>query len=176
MHINFLCLLMLYNNKIVNSGLLDFVTKIWAGNVFYCSNLLAKSLPANLPSYYCSNDLSHKSGDFLQAHNTNSFSDSRKTLKTTSNQYNYGYNSTSTSFEESFKNHEDKQVQKSCVQIICPLFVAVLSIIAAMYYYGLLNQETSSNYDKSKFNKDMSDLGEKYKINEDSILEVQSGK
>lgn len=139
--------------------------------------MLAKSLPANLPSYYCSsNNFAHESEETDLHKTPNNVSFSEITAKTQANKSNE-HLSTSASFEEYVgRTQVPQETKKSCHQIMLPI-LGVFSLLVALYYNGLFNlvQGTNNNYDKLKFKKDMNSLGEKYNINDNSILEVQSG-
>lgn len=61
--------------------------------------------------------------------------------------------------------------------LILTLLLGVIAI-AAGWQLGT-TQEThnaSNNYEKAMFYKDLNELGEKYRINDDSILQIKSGK
>ncbi|XP_028169235.1 uncharacterized protein LOC114359158 isoform X1 [Ostrinia furnacalis] len=142
------------------------------------SNLLAKSLPANLPSYYCSDD-AHQSlpSDFFKANNSTSFSETRANQMIRNDEYNYRNN-----FDlqnEDYVNESQIKQKTNSYSFITLLLLGIIGAIAAFYYNDfnkVLTEKSSINsYDQVKFRKDMDYLGEKYKINDNSILEVQSG-
>lgn len=57
------------------------------------------------------------------------------------------------------------------------LLVGVAAIAAGWQFgatQGTLN--ASNNYETAMFYKDLNELGEKYRINDDSILQIKSGK
>ncbi|KAL0850369.1 hypothetical protein ABMA28_012196 [Loxostege sticticalis] len=141
------------------------------------SNLLAKSLPANLPSYYCSDDFAHQSlpSDFFKVNNSTSFSETRTRTQIHRNEE---YNSFESQSEDySITKKSTPQKTKSCNYML--LLFGVVCAIAAFYYNDITEamqgKNSIHNYNQVNFKKDMNYLGEKYKINDNSILEVQSG-
>lgn len=57
------------------------------------------------------------------------------------------------------------------------LLVGIIAIAAGWQFratQGTLN--ASNNYEKAMFYKDLNELGEKYRIRDDSILQIKSGK
>lgn len=139
--------------------------------------MLAKSLPANLPSYYCSDDFAHQSlpSDFFKVNNSTSFSETRTRTQIHRNEE---YNSFESQSEDySITKKSTPQKTKSCNYML--LLFGVVCAIAAFYYNDITEamqgKNSIHNYNQVNFKKDMNYLGEKYKINDNSILEVQSG-
>ncbi|XP_026323722.1 uncharacterized protein LOC113233005 isoform X2 [Hyposmocoma kahamanoa] len=107
-------------------------------------------------------------------HNTShSFNNSSIQESNNSNNFNY--------VDDVYGKSSDMNIPGSTKQSALPkltlaLLLGVVAIAAGWQFgptQGSLN--TSNNYEKAMFYKDLNELGEKYGINDDSILQIKSG-
>ncbi|CAG9783158.1 unnamed protein product [Diatraea saccharalis] len=144
------------------------------------SKLLAKSLPANMPSYYSDEYVTHQSlpSDFYKGHDDSSPSLTR----TPNDSRSYRHDSFETrhfnrreelSLREEAKQHSDKKY----LGVLLPI-CGLISLAVAVYYGEIFNiaQVHSKNvYDEITFSQEIGNLGEKYQIGEQPLLELQTG-
>lgn len=66
--------------------------------------------------------------------------------------------------------------ESASLTIIIALLLSAFTV-AVGWQFGATqgNLNASNNYEKAMFYKDLNELGEKYRINEDSILQIKSG-
>lgn len=168
------------------------VTKhLWEVCLFYCSNVLSKSLPATLPSHLYSRDESE-----LEEPNysVNSISKSRVEDESHHSRSMNRSNTSSERFQSPpFRRklsvsarHESHAQSKNTTRNIV-LLTFVIGILATLYmkFPNLIylitknNQDKSTqtvNHDKIIFENNMNNLQEKYNIDDNSILKLKTGK
>ncbi|XP_013183461.2 uncharacterized protein LOC106129448 isoform X1 [Amyelois transitella] len=140
------------------------------------SNVLAKSLPATLPSN-CSGEF----GDWSVQSDLINYSNQRRTPESCRiNHHEERPNRICTKYNYEEERREEARVQNSRKPSKSFLFVpaaAAFGIIATLFS-GLLSESQLSNiivYDEFEYYNDLSDLGRKYKVTDDTILQVQTG-
>ncbi|KAL4706877.1 hypothetical protein ACJJTC_010111 [Scirpophaga incertulas] len=132
--------------------------------------LLAKSLPANLPSY--SSDESEDQsipGNFFTSHDsissTSNTSSCGNTSRCNSNSFEQTHNS-----NDEFTKHNNMGYKILGVSIV---------IVAVVYYYCIkettpVMRDTNSN-EENKFYEELFKIRKKYNIEDEQILEIQTG-
>ena len=158
--------------------------------VFHCSNVLSKSLPATLPSHLPYSDDS----DIEENYSMNSVTKSRieeDSYHSTVNRSNRSNRSSErvqpSTYQRklSFSSRERNQPQSSNTLRNLFVLTLILGITAVMVHWKFPNILTNNNQDKSTqtinndkiiFESNMKNLQEKYNIDDDSILKLQTGK
>ncbi|XP_048006544.1 uncharacterized protein LOC125241891 isoform X5 [Leguminivora glycinivorella] len=139
------------------------------------SGVLAKSLPATLPSRsYYSDDFDvwrtpiqhiHKSGSVSPPPLGNRSNDSR----------NSSFSSRSPNISHRINQSTREREQESSGNVTKFLF-GLLTILCAAYYYQFFSSSNQQDrYDEMKFRRDLHELGAKYRVTDDSILQLQAG-
>ncbi|XP_053600972.1 uncharacterized protein TORIP isoform X3 [Plodia interpunctella] len=135
------------------------------------SYVLAKSLPATLPSHY-----SGEFGNWSVHSDVNNHSWNQRIPENTRNTYSHEDNSPRipTPKDGQEKSQNGKKSSKSV--LFFPA-AALITILATLYSDLLVKsqQRNSIIYDESGFHTDLSDLGRKYKVTDNTILQVQTG-
>ncbi|XP_048006540.1 uncharacterized protein LOC125241891 isoform X2 [Leguminivora glycinivorella] len=137
--------------------------------------VLAKSLPATLPSRsYYSDDFDvwrtpiqhiHKSGSVSPPPLGNRSNDSR----------NSSFSSRSPNISHRINQSTREREQESSGNVTKFLF-GLLTILCAAYYYQFFSSSNQQDrYDEMKFRRDLHELGAKYRVTDDSILQLQAG-
>ncbi|KPJ06719.1 hypothetical protein RR48_11766 [Papilio machaon] len=87
-------------------------------------------------------------------------------------------NSCDSYIEDSFEpsNIDEKESKNNSVFIIGAVFVCIIAITYLLYFHSASNivRQNQNIYDESKFYSDIGYLGKKYKVNYNSILQIQS--
>lgn len=152
--------------------------------------MLSKSVPATLPSQlYSSLPISDDEQENVIENRFNNLSVQSIGTPNRSN-VSRNSNSTPTFRPESARNSErekldrenreklerDQGPSKALIYVI-GLIVAVCAVIfSSGFNVGHISNIHTSKYDEFRFNTELSGLGEKYNIDENSILKVQTGK
>lgn len=146
----------------------------------FCKNeseILSKSLPAYFPSHL---DFSSNSEmENIELHLSNVSNSSSNIIRSRS-YFDESQNETGsfTTHQESF--YREQETKNSFIVQTSIVISAFVMIIFSVNYSNVLNNKneilpSSIKYDKNSFNHDMYNLGEKYNVNEDSILQLQTG-
>lgn len=151
--------------------------KFWAGNVCpYCRNLLSKSSPAFFSSCH--------SSDEPQDNTYYGSNISENTSRTNNSTYSPNrYNSQENSFNQipSIVSPERKNSgQRSGSTLLKQIFVilSVIGVAMACNYMDIFTDILISNnqYDELSFYNDVTNLGQKYRLSDNSLLQIKSGK
>lgn len=151
----------------------------------FCCSVLPKSLPASLPSHLLS---SEEFGDFNinEHHNASNASNrsglSHASTNTSSNEiYELNnYNDSPARYKQRYTQSGPQNTKKLSTTITSISLIGVIGAAIACYYGDFLGDGKGTynlnKYDEIKFMNDLNDLGMKYRIGDDSILQVQTGK
>lgn len=137
--------------------------------------VVAKSLPATLPSR------SYYSDDF-----DSSRTQSKHLNKSVSVSPRLRGNRSADSRNSSFAsrtpnvshriNQSSREREEKTSGNITKYLIGLLTVLCATYYYDIFSSsDQQARYDEMKFRSDLNELGAKYKVTDDSILQLQAG-
>lgn len=146
--------------------------------MFPCSNTLAKSLPATLPSRsYCSKKFKERGVEKSTiSRELNRSWESAATPRSTSRNIESRNSSCSSQSPNLSRLNHSKQINEESKSGVVGLSVIILvTILAVVVYQRVSTRAINHVYDELRYHRDLNDLGAKYEVGVNSILKIQTG-